>query len=120
MVPRWFRLLVALQLAAAVALGFVAVRMVSGGVRETAAAVMHWAHSSPPPPPSWPAIPVPAHTAPVQPAGATGAVFSPDLLRRFNRDTASTATGEYALLLRLESDIADQIMQILASSSRGR
>jgi hypothetical protein len=119
MVPRWFRLLIALQLAGAVTLSVVGVRMLSGGVHQTAAAVMHWAHSSPPPPPSWPALPPPA-SAPPRPGRAIGAGFPPDLLRRLNRDTATTATGEYALLLRLESVIGDQIVQLLTHQVQGR
>lgn len=117
MVPRWFWALVAVQIAGVIALSVVGVRMLSGGIRAAAGEVMHWAHSTPAAPPSWPAVVVLPTPAP-QLRSSTGGI-GPDLLQRLNRDTATTATGEYSLLLRLESAIGEQVLQLLTNAARG-
>ncbi|TMC51087.1 MAG: hypothetical protein E6J14_01195 [Chloroflexi bacterium] len=119
MLPRWFRALLAAQIAGLGVLVVMAVHLTADGAH-TVGDVAGWARGLHPPA-ARPSVSVPVPTAPPRVALPLGQAvrITPFLFRRLNQDTAATAVGEYALLRQMEVAVADQIAQILATRHSG-
>ena len=120
MLPRWFRVAVVAEIAAAVALGVVGVRLVSHGVH-AAGDALTWlrpAHHAPPLPSPLPdlgGVLAKPSTRAQQPMIAGVQMLTPQLFSRLNRQTGAFAETEYSLLLDLEALARDEVTRLLAS-----
>ena len=119
MLPRWFRVVLAGEIAGLATFVVVGVHVVGQGVHSGSSALA-WLHSSRPSIhalPSPPNVPVPSllTAKPTVPQHALYgvALLNPSLLVRLNRDTGATAIGEYALLLNLEALARDEVARLL-------
>jgi hypothetical protein len=120
MLPRWFRILLATQLAGAVAFVALGLHLFGQGVH-SAGAALSWLRPAPPAVHATPlaSTTLPSLTGTALPVrslyGAGAALLSPSLMVRLNRDTGATAVGEYALLLNLEALARDEITRLLGA-----
>jgi len=119
MPPRWFRAAVVAEIAAAIALTVLGVRLVVHGVN-AAGDALTWlrpAHHAPPLPSPLPdlggALAKPTTRAP-QPMIAGVEMLTPQLFSRLNRQTGAFAETEYSLLLDLESLARDEVVRLLS------
>ena len=118
MLPRWFRVVLAGEIAGLATFVVIGVHVVGQAVHSGSNALA-WLHSSRSsmhavPPPN---VPVPSllTAKPTVPQHALYgvALLNPSLLVRLNRDTGATAIGEYALLLNLEALARDEVGRLL-------
>jgi hypothetical protein len=118
MLPRWFRVVLATEIAGLATFVFVGLHVLGQGVH-SARDALTWlqpAQSARPSPPATPILSLTSTAAPVPLRAAYGAaMLSPSLLVRLNRDTGATALGEYALLLQLEAVARGEITHLLDS-----
>jgi hypothetical protein len=118
MPPRWFRVLVVVEIAAAIALVVVGVRLVGHGV-QAASDALTWLHPARHAPPLQSPLPdasgptaQPSPRAP-RPAIAGIEALTPQFFARLNRQTGAFAQVEYALILDLEALARDEVTQLL-------
>jgi hypothetical protein len=120
MLPRWFRVLLAAEIAGLATFVVVGVHVVGQGVH-TARDALTWFRPARPAPPAQrdaPLLPLTSRALPIPARAMYGAaLLSPSLLVRLNRDTGATALGEYTLLLNLETLARDEVTRLLASLS---
>ena len=123
MLPRWFRVVLAGEIAGLAIFVVVGVHVLGQGVH-TAGDALSWLRPARPPsisgtPPRghvYPSLLTATPTAP-QHALYGAALLNPSLLVRLNRDTGATAIGEYALLLNLEALAREEVTHMLAGIS---
>jgi len=119
MLPRWFRVVIAGEVAGAVILVVLLVHLASGGARAVGQ-VVEWArpHSAPtsPAPPA-PAIPR-ATASPLTPQGL--ASLGGPLLHQLDKDTEATANGEMHLIARVEEALRQRVEDAIAATQKGR
>ena len=118
MLPRWFRAVLAAEIAGLVAVAVLGIHVAGQGLRSAGSALTWLRPERPPaatPRPRAAIIPLTgAGTAPSRLAVTYGAaLLTPSLLRRLNQDTGATAVGEYALLLDLEALARDEVTHLL-------
>jgi len=121
MLPRWFRVVLATEIAGLATFVVVGVHVVGQGVH-SAGNALTWLR---PVQPHSRSAPHTAASPPLLTARATmppralfdAALLSPSLLVRLNRDTGATAIGEYTLLLNLEALARDEITRLLGTFS---
>jgi hypothetical protein len=119
MLPRWFRVVLTLEIVGIAAFVVLAVHLIGQGMH-AAGDALTWLHPghhattvSPPPQPTSGALPQPgARRSPSHIAGVE--VLTPQLFARLNRQTGAFAATEYALLLDLETLARDEMMRLLA------
>ena len=120
MLPRWFRVVLAGEIAGIAAFAVLGVHAIGQGVH-TASDALTWlrpaarpSHAASPPLPGrvYPSLLTAAPTAP-QHALYGAALLNPSLMVRLNRDTGATALGEYALLLNLEALAREEVTRLL-------
>jgi hypothetical protein len=122
MLPRWFRVVVACEVAGLAAFAVVGLHVAGQGVN-AASNALRWLHPAHPTAAATPApnVPIPSllTAKPAMPQHALygAALLTPSLLIRLNRDTGATAIGEYALLLNLEALAREQVTRLLAGIS---
>lgn len=122
MLPRWFRVVLAGEVAGLAIFVVVGVHVLNQGVH-TAGDALKWLRPTRPSisgaPPRDHAYPSLLTTAPTAPPHALygAALLSPSLMVRLNRDTGATAIGEYALLLNLEALAREEVTHLLAGIS---
>lgn len=122
MLPRWFRVLVAGEIAGLATFVVVGLHVAGHGIN-AAGDALKWLHPARPPAAAAPApsMPVPSllTAKPTVPQHALygAALLTPSLLIRLNRDTGATAIGEYALLLNLEALAREQVTRLLSDIS---
>ena len=112
--PRAILVAIALEAAGAVAVGGLAVHaLTSGGVPvpDVSGLGRQLGSATPPPvvtlsPQLWSGAPPTAAALPAIPEG---------VLRRLSHDTASTATGEYRILVELEALVRERVVHLLES-----
>jgi hypothetical protein len=116
--PRWFRVLLVVDVALVAAVAVLGARLALDGAR-AAAPVIRWERPPrlPAPAPGATAVPAPPATAP---AGAHPGQTRLDasLLRDLDADTAATAAAQQGLLGRLEEVIRQQIVTLLERSEQ--
>ncbi len=120
MLPRWFRVVLAAEIAGLATFAVVGLHVVSQGVH-TAGDALHWLQPGRPPAASssspgggYPSLL--RATPAASPHFLYGAaLLNPSLLVRLNRDTGATAVGEYTLLLNLEALARDEVGHLLGS-----
>lgn len=117
--PRWFRVAVAVEIAAAAGCVVVAVRLLSAGVH-AAGDALTWVrpanhvHALPTPPADAGSIvPLPTAHPTANPMIAGVGTLTPELLSRLNRQTGAFAITEYNLLLDLEALARDEATRLL-------
>jgi hypothetical protein len=120
MLPRWFRVVVALEIVGVIVFVVLGVRLVTQGVH-AAGDALTWLRPSQHPSPSAPPTPdagggVPAASPrPASPPGVAGVgTLTPQLFAQLNRQTAAFAAREYALLRDLERLARDEILRLLS------
>ena len=113
MLPRWFRLVVAAEIAAAVVAAVLLIRLVTGGV-QAAGGVVSWARNqaASTPAPVASTLP-PVATAPPRPAE----VLPPGLGSLLNRGTGGEYVGEWALVQLFETVLREQATTLLGTSA---
>ena len=122
MLPRWFRVVLAGEIAGLVAFVVVGLHVVGQGVH-SAGEALQWLRPARPSPSAAPprnlALPSLLASADASPQRALygAALLNPSLLVRLNRDTGATAIGEYALLLNLEALARDEVTRLLRTAS---
>lgn len=126
MLPRWFRVVVAAEIAGLVAFVVLGVHVIAQGVHSAGNALgivrpaLQPAHATPPPIDGIPSLATSAGAPPPRAVLSYGAaMLSPSLLVRLNRDTGATAFGEYALLLNLEAVARDEVTHLLDTLRAG-
>jgi hypothetical protein len=115
MLPRWFRVLLAVDLALVAAVVVLGTRLALDGAH-SAGRVITWAHPGTPAPSPTVDAPVPLSAASPVPApapGPGGPRLGPALLHRLDSDAASSAASQRNLLARLEEAIRVRIVEIL-------
>ena len=119
MLPRWFRVVVAAEVAGVVLLIVLLVHLSSGSARAVGQVVdwarPHIAQSSPPP--FGPAIPRPSPSALTPPDIAS---LGGPLLHQLDKDTEATATGEMHLIARMEEVLRRRVEDAIAATQKGR
>jgi hypothetical protein len=118
MLPRWFRVAVAVEALAVIALVVIGARLVSRGVQAGADALT-WvrpAHHAPPLPSPLPdlgGVLAQPSSRPAPPMIAGIELLTPQLFTRLNRQTGAFAQTEYSLLLDLEALARDEVTRLL-------
>ena len=110
MLPRWFRVVVAVEIAGAVLAGVLVVHLLTGGVR-AAGSVVAWArpHLAAPSPPSVTTLP-PTPAATLHPRSG---VLPAGLGALLDRGTGGEYVGEWALVQLFESVLREQASGLL-------
>jgi len=120
MLPRWFRVVLAGEIAGLAAFIVLGVHVIGQGMH-TAGDALTWLH---PARPSFAAGPARGRTLPslltAEPTAPQHALYgaallNPSLMVRLNRDTGATAIGEYALLLNLEALAREEVTKLLGT-----
>ena len=118
MLPRWFRVLLATEIAGLATFVFVGLHVLGQGMH-SAGTALTWLRPAPHArtAPGAGALPPLLTAAPSLPPRAIygAALLNPSLLVRLNRDTGATAIGEYTLLLNLEGLARDEIGKLLGT-----
>jgi hypothetical protein len=119
MLPRWFRILLVVDLALLVTVGVLGARIALDGTH-AAGRVITWAHPGPAAPPR-PQVEVapPLTVAPPAPAAPGRPPLGPALLHRLDSDTAASANAQRGLLGLLEEAIRTRIVDILGRVGHG-
>lgn len=117
MLPRWFRCVVAAEVAAAVVTAVLLVHLLAGGAR-SAGSVIAWARPGPAPALAPPA----AATLPPTPRAAPRAagVLPPGLGLLLDRGTGGEYAGEWALVQLFESVLREQAAGLLPTGPAPR
>jgi hypothetical protein len=120
--PRWFRLLLILDLALVVAVVVLGARLALDGAHD-AARVITWTNpavgAAPSPPASGPSGAAPVPVAPAAPAPpAVRPPLGPALLDRLDSDTARSANAQRGLLGLLEEALRVRVVDILEHVER--
>ena len=122
MLPRWFRVVLAGEIAGLAVFVVLGIHVLGQGVH-TAGDALTWLrpapHSAPRAQARSSALPSLVNAAPTAPQHALygAALLNPSLMVRLNRDTGATAVGEYALLLNLEALAREEVTRLLRGIS---
>ena len=110
MLPRWFRLVVAAEIAGTLVAVVLLVHLLTSGV-QAAGGVVSWARhaTAPTPAPVSPTLAAPATPAP----RARGGVLPPGLGSLLNRGTGGEYVGEWALVQLFETVLREQAVTLL-------
>jgi len=119
MLPRWFRILLVVDLALLAAVGALGARLALDG-SHAAGRVITWARPGPAAPPRPQGEPAPPLTAapPGPPAAPGRPPLGPALLHRLDSDTARSANAQRGLLGLLEEAIRVRVVDILEHAGR--
>jgi hypothetical protein len=120
MLPRWFRILLVVDLALLAAVGVLGARLALDG-SHAAGRVITWARHAPGAAPRPQVEPAPPLTAapPAPPAAPGRPPLGPALLHRLDSDTAASANAQRGLLGLLEEAIRTRIVDILGRVGHG-
>jgi len=119
MLPRWFRLLVAVELAGIITLVVLGVHLARSGV-QVAGDIISWARPAvTTPAPSVSAVPVAPPHAALSPATGAAPSITSTLLHRLDSDTATAYTEQSSIIGELERLLRTRIEAILAQAAAG-
>jgi hypothetical protein len=123
MLPRWFRVVLAAEIAGLATFVVVGVHVLGQGVH-SAGTALTWLRPAPHARSAPHSLPLPpllttTTSADIPPRALYGAaLLTPSLLVRLNRDTGAAAIGEYTLLLNLEALARDEVTKLLGTFAK--
>jgi hypothetical protein len=119
MLPRWFRVVLAVEIVGLIAFVVLAVHLIGQGVHAASDALTwvrptHHAAGAPPSPAPLPDVTTQPNAVPRNHSMLAGVgTLTPQFLKGLNRQTGAFAATEYGLLLDLEALARDEVTRLL-------